>query len=81
MSDKAKSPQGNVPLPSFGKRGFRGYFQDVSREMKRVVWPTRAETLRLTWLVLFVVVLFVVYLWSFGLLVELLVNKLMGTKV
>ncbi len=80
MSEKAKNPQGNVSLPSFGKRGVRGYLQDVSREMKRVVWPTRAETVRLTWLVLFVVILFVVYLWAFGYVIEILVHKLMGTK-
>jgi preprotein translocase SecE subunit len=46
--------------------------------MRRVVWPTRADTVRLTAAVLFVCVMFVVYLYIAGELVHLII-RLMET--
>ncbi len=31
---------------------FLQYLRDVQVELKKVTWPTRAETLRMTWIVL-----------------------------
>lgn len=49
--DEPKKPQGSLPIPR-SKRGLRGFLNEVSREMKKVSWPTRAETNRLTGVVL-----------------------------
>lgn len=45
--------RGSVPIPK-SKRGLKGFFNEVGREMKKVSWPTRAETIRLTTVVLIV---------------------------
>lgn len=56
-----KGPQASIPVPR-SKRGFKGFFAEVGREMKKVNWPTRAETNRLTGVVLAVCVLMVTVL-------------------
>lgn len=56
MANQNPTPQaGGVPLPK-SKRGLRGFFAEVGREMKKVTWPTRQETTRLTGVVLVVCV-------------------------
>lgn len=45
--------RGSVPIPK-SKRGLKGFVNEVGREMKKVSWPTRAETNRLTAVVLVV---------------------------
>jgi preprotein translocase SecE subunit len=45
----------SLPTPKM-KRGLKGFLNDVSREMKKVAWPSRAETNRLTFVVLTLVV-------------------------
>lgn len=60
---------GKVPIPKM-KGGLGQFFKDVGVEMRKVIWPTRHETVRLTVAVLFVCVLFVVYLWVAGFLVD-----------
>jgi preprotein translocase SecE subunit len=66
---------GSVPLPR-SQRGIRGFFNEVQRELKKVSWPTRAETNRLTGVVLAVCFLCVALLstmsWIFGLLIDML---------
>jgi len=57
MSDKNKEQAAAVALPSIKKRGLKGYFRDVIREMKHVHWPSRRETNRLTGVVLAVCVI------------------------
>jgi preprotein translocase SecE subunit len=54
--DEPRKPQGSVPIPR-SKRGLKGFLNEVSREMKKVSWPTRTETNRLTGVVLGVCVL------------------------
>jgi len=67
--------RGSVPIPK-SKRGVKGFFNEVGREMKKVSWPTRAETNRLTAVVLVVcaglVVLFTALSVVFDTLVSLL---------
>lgn len=44
------------------KRGFKGFFKDVGREMRHVTWPTPHETMRLSGVVLAVCAIVVLYL-------------------
>ena len=60
MSKKAKAAS-NVPVPSM-RRGVKGFYRDVVREMKHVTWPTPKETTRLTGVVLAVCLLIIVML-------------------
>ena len=55
---KALKPRasGAVATPKF-KRGLKGFLTETRREMKKVVWPTRRETTRLTLIVLALVLL------------------------
>jgi preprotein translocase SecE subunit len=49
MSSTPTTPKGPTSIPTYrSKRGWKGYFAEVGREMKKVNWPTRAETNRLT---------------------------------
>lgn len=51
--DEDEKPKGIAGFFS----GIRGYFEGVQSELKKVIWPTREETLRLTWVVLVMLVL------------------------
>lgn len=77
--------QGKKNLPGIAtpdmRRGIRAYFADVIAEMKKVVWPTRKETVRLTGLVLTVCVIFVVFLYLWGTIVENIINFLLKGTV
>jgi preprotein translocase subunit SecE len=79
----SKSPQladvpSSVATPKFN-RGIRGFFAEVGREMRKVNWPPRSETTRLTGIVLAVcgmVVIFMVVLnYVFGYVMALLMNS------
>lgn len=49
MSSTPSTPKGPTSIPTYrSKRGWKGYFAEVGREMKKVNWPTRPETNRLT---------------------------------
>ena len=79
---KPTNPAGPVkpPMPKM-KGGLRKYFREVGVEMRRVIWPTRTETLRLTIMVLFVCVFFVLYLYVASELVNLIITVLESGKV
>ncbi len=77
MSDQ-KQPK--PPLPDIGKRGLKGFFEDVSAEMRKVIWPSRDDVVRLTSMVLMVCVAFVVYLFLFERIVGFAVAALTGEK-
>jgi preprotein translocase SecE subunit len=47
---------GTPPIPH-SRRGLKGFIAEVGREMKKVNWPSRAETNRLTGVVLAVCLL------------------------
>lgn len=62
MSDTTKTkPTGSVPIPTM-RRGVKGFYRDVVREMKHVTWPGRKETTRLTGVVLAVCALITILL-------------------
>lgn len=71
--DEPRMPQpgsGSVAMPNIAKRGFKGFWRDVQREMRHVTWPTRAETNRLTGVVLAVSLLAIVVLWALSFLFQ-----------
>lgn len=69
---KPKLPS-SVATPKF-KRGLKGFMADTSREMKKVNWPTKKETNRLTFVVLSLVILVALLLSAFGVLSGTVVN-------
>jgi preprotein translocase SecE subunit len=62
--DRPKAPS-SIATPKF-KRGLKGFLSDTSREMKKVNWPTKKETNRLTFVVLSLVVVIAVMLSMMG---------------
>ncbi|UCH41101.1 MAG: preprotein translocase subunit SecE [Gammaproteobacteria bacterium] len=59
-----------------GRRGL-GFVRDSRVEVRKVVWPTRQETLQTTIAVLFMVVLVAIMLWLFDMLLGWGVGKLL----
>ena len=60
-----------------GKRFF-AFGRDSVAEAKRVVWPTRKETLQTTAIVIAFAVTMALFLWAVDASLMVLVNKLMG---
>ena len=54
---------GGVFLISESGRRFVGFFRDSWREVKKVVWPTRKETIQMTAYVFGFVVVMAIFLW------------------
>ncbi len=54
------------------------FFQDARNEMRKVVWPTRHETVHTTLIVLALVIAFSIILWIADSILMLAVNWLMG---
>jgi len=75
MEEPSRKPQGSIPIPK-SKRGAKGFFAEVGREIKKIAWPTRQETFRLTGVVLGVCVLIggimITMSWAFGVIVDVL---------
>lgn len=75
MSEKLESKRAatNVPSPKI-RRGPKGFLTDTRAELKKVTWPTRAETNRLTGVVLAVCIMCVLFLYglsmAFGWILE-----------
>ena len=60
-----------------GKRFF-AFAKDSVAEAKRVVWPTRKETLQTTGIVILFSIIMALFLWAVDASLMVLVNKLMG---
>ncbi len=60
-----------------GRRSL-GFVKDARVEVRKVVWPTRQETLQTTIAVLFMVVLVAIMLWLFDMLLGWGVSKLLA---
>ncbi|HUW26874.1 MAG TPA: preprotein translocase subunit SecE [Gallionella sp.] len=60
-----------------GKRFF-AFGKDSVAEAKRVVWPTRKETLQTTGIVIVFAVIMALFLWAVDASLMMTVNKLMG---
>jgi len=60
-----------------GKR-FLNFGKDSVAEAKRVVWPTRKETLQTTGIVILFAIVMALFLWAVDASLMLVVDKLMG---
>jgi preprotein translocase SecE subunit len=75
----SKTPQttSTAPIPK-PKRGVKTYLAEVSRELKKVSWPSKEETTRLTGVVLAVCGLVIVILMAlnetFSMVIDFLMN-------
>jgi preprotein translocase SecE subunit len=66
----------SAPIPKAGRGGLKGFVADVSRELKKVQWPTPRETSRLTGVVIAVCAICLVIIFIFSIVVETLVGML-----
>jgi preprotein translocase SecE subunit len=73
--------QGSLPTPDIKKKGPKRFFAEVGREMRKVDWPSRAETNRLTLVVLAVCGLIVAILSIMGYVFEMLINLITQGRV
>ncbi|MYD45357.1 MAG: preprotein translocase subunit SecE [Gammaproteobacteria bacterium] len=53
-------------------------FRDARSELRRVIWPTRPETLQTTWIVLILIVIFALILWLLDSGLSLVVRMVIG---
>ena len=53
-------------------------FRDARSEIRKVIWPTRPETLQTTWIVLILIVIFALILWLLDSGLSLLVQWIIG---
>ena len=78
--DEPKKTPNSLPVPK-AKRGLRSFFNEVGREMKKVSWPTRTETNRLTGVVLAVCSMLVVFLTSLSVLIGIVIDLITKGKI
>ena len=71
----SESTSGGLPIPK-SKRGLKGFLNEVSREIKKVNWPSRQETNRLTGIVLAVCTIIVLILTALSQVADTLVTLL-----
>ncbi len=69
---------GFVALQTEKGRGLLAFISDSHTEVRKVVWPTRQETIQTTFAVMVVVVISAVLLWLFDMLLGVLVKWLIG---
>ncbi|HXH60428.1 MAG TPA: preprotein translocase subunit SecE [Fimbriimonadaceae bacterium] len=75
---RSKPPSGSVPMPKM-RRGPKGFYRDIIREMKHVNWPTPQETTRLSGVVLAVCIFIVLLLMGSALVMGEIVNAIVGS--
>ena len=64
----------SLPTPDIKKKGPKRFFAEVGREMRKVDWPARSETNRLTGVVLAVCGLIVLFLSVMGYVFDILIT-------
>ena len=69
-----------IALKTDKGRSIWGFFQDAQIEVKKVVWPTRQETLQTTMLVIAVVLIIAIILWLLDMFLGYSIGTLMGTR-
>ncbi len=78
MSKMPETPA-TIALPK-SKRGTKGFFAEVKREIKKVNWPTKEETTRLTGVVLTVCGLVILILMGLNYFFDFSVSVLENTE-
>lgn len=66
-------------LTSYGKVCWE-YVKGARVELRRVIWPTRKETLQTTGMILVVVIILALGLWGVDTILMMLMELLMGTR-
>lgn len=61
-------------------RNIWGFFQDAQIEVKKVVWPTRQETLQTTLIVILVVLIVAIILWILDMFLGWSIGSVMGQR-
>jgi preprotein translocase subunit SecE len=69
---------GVVMLLTAKGRQLRDFFSESVFEIRKVVWPTRAEAWKVTWVVMVVVVIVSLILWLFDLVIAKLIALLLA---
>jgi preprotein translocase SecE subunit len=75
MSTTPEGPKGpaSIATPKF-KRGMKGFLTETKREMKKVNWPSKKETNRLTFVVMSLVVGLALMLSAMGYVADTLIT-------
>ena len=68
-----------IALTSVQGRRLWGFVQESRTEVRKMVWPTRAETLQTTLIVLLMVLLVGVFLWLLDMFLGWAIQLLIGT--
>jgi preprotein translocase SecE subunit len=76
-----RPPRPALPAASTGRVGLAGYLRGVWEELKKVVWPTRDELLRMTGIVIATVIIFAALVGGADYLLSLGVKQAITTKV
>jgi preprotein translocase SecE subunit len=82
QNQQASDPKGggSIPIPK-SRRGLKGFVAEVQREMKKVTWPTRQETNRLTSVVLTVCLAIVTIIYTMSFVFEKAIDFITKGKV
>jgi preprotein translocase SecE subunit len=75
-----RTPRPVLPAAGTGRVGLAGYFRGVWEELKKVVWPTRDELLRMTGIVIATVIIFAVLVGGADYLLSLGVKQAVTTQ-
>ncbi len=67
-----------VALQTHKGRNSWAFFQDTQMEVRKVVWPTRQETIQTTLLVILMVVIVAIFLWLLDMFLGWSIGSLMG---
>ncbi len=68
----------SIALQTEKGRQIWGYFQDAQIEVRKVVWPTRQETVQTTLLVIGMVIIVAIILWLLDMFLGWSIGQLMG---
>jgi len=69
-----------IALQTEKGRQIWGYFQDAQVEVRKVVWPTRQETIQTTLIVILMVILVAIILWLLDMFLGWSIGTLMGHR-
>jgi preprotein translocase subunit SecE len=75
---KVPSPSPGAARTGGGFEGLGEYLQGVRTELKKAEWPSRAELIRLTQVVLILITVVAIYCGSLDFLLGLITNRLFG---
>jgi preprotein translocase subunit SecE len=69
-----------ISLQTAKGRGLAGFVKEAQIEVRKVVWPTRQETVQTTLVVIVVVIIIAIFLWLLDMGLGAIVSTAMGQK-